>query len=458
MPKIRTEFVCHECGFKTPRSLGRCPECDAWGTFGEVRQQVVSEPVRRANGVASGATAGRPLRLADIEHADFERLSVGVGEFARVLGGGIVKGSLTLIGGDPGVGKSTLLSQVADQVASDHGEVLYVSGEESVGQVGLRARRMGLGARDLLFLSETDADTIVETVRASNVNLVVIDSIQSVMAAEVESLPGSVSQLRECALRFLQLAKSTGTPVFLVGHVTKDGSIAGPKVLEHMVDTVLYLEGERFNQYRLLRSTKNRFGPTHEVGVFEMQGQGMVEVANPSAVFLAERGSSAPGSVVTVAMEGTRPILQEIQALVSKSALAMPRRAATGFDSSRLHLAIAVVGRRLGVSLYDQDVYLNVVGGLRVDEPSADLAAALAIVSSARDHPLPGDMVALGEIGLSGELRGVGQLEQRLREASKLGFASALVPRSMAERLPRDLGIAAMPVATLRDAVRTLNL
>jgi DNA repair protein RadA/Sms len=458
MPKQRTEFVCRECGYKNPQSLGRCPECDAWGSFDQLRQQVVVEQARRA-GNGHAAMVGQPVRLADIATADFDRLPIGIDEFARVLGGGIVKGSLTLIGGDPGVGKSTLLSQVADQVAREAGEVLYVSGEESVAQVGLRARRMGLNAPDLLFLSETDADTIVETIRASGANLAVIDSIQSVMAADVEALPGSVSQLRECALRFLQLAKSTGTPVFLVGHVTKDGSIAGPKVLEHMVDTVLYLEGERFNHYRLLRSTKNRFGPTHEVGVFEMQGSGLVQVANPSAVFLAERGASAPGSVVTVAMEGTRPILEEIQALVSKSSLAMPRRTATGFDPGRLHLVTAVVSRRLGVPLYDQDVYLNVVGGLRVDEPSADLAAALAIVSSFRDHPLPGDLVAVGELGLSGELRGVGQLEQRLREAAKLGFLRALVPRTAGRRLPREMGgIEVLPVATLRDAVHSLGV
>jgi DNA repair protein RadA/Sms len=435
--------------------LGRCPECDAWGSFDEVRQALSAESPRRANG---SVVPARPLRLADIDTADFHRLPVGIDEFSRVLGGGVVRGSLTLIGGDPGVGKSTLLTQVANEVARTAGEVLYISGEESVAQVGLRAKRMGLSARDLLFLSETDADIIVETIRSSGASLVVIDSIQSVMASDVEALPGSVSQLRECALRFLQLAKSTGTPVFLVGHVTKDGSIAGPKVLEHMVDTVLYLEGERLNQYRLLRSTKNRFGPTHEVGVFEMLDEGLVEVANPSAVFLAERGASAPGSVVTVAMEGTRPILQEIQALVSKSSLPMPRRTSTGFDANRLHLVTAVVSRRLGVPLYDQDVYLNVVGGLRVDEPSADLAAALAIVSSVRDHPLPVEMVAVGEIGLSGELRGVGQLEQRLREAAKLGFSSALVPQSAAQRLPRNLGLAAIPVATLRDALRTLGL
>jgi DNA repair protein RadA/Sms len=459
MPRQRTEFVCRECGYKNPQSLGRCPECDAWGSFDQLRQALMVEPARRASNGLTAAVA-HPLRLADIATADFDRLPVGIDEFARVLGGGIVKGSLTLIGGDPGVGKSTLLSQVADQVArGGQGEVLYVSGEESVAQVGLRARRMGLTAHDLLFLSETDADTIVETIRASGANLAVIDSIQSVMASDVDALPGSVSQLRECALRFLQLAKSTGTPVFLVGHVTKDGSIAGPKVLEHMVDTVLYLEGERFNHYRLLRSTKNRFGPTHEVGVFDMQGGGLVEVANPSAVFLAERGTSAPGSVVTVAMEGTRPILEEIQALVSKSSLAMPRRTATGFDPSRLHLVTAVVNRRLGVPLYDQDVYVNVVGGLRVDEPSADLAAALAIVSSVRDRPLPGDLVAVGELGLSGELRGVGQLEQRLREAAKLGFVKAMVPRTASRQLLRDLGgIEVVPVATLRDAVHALSL
>jgi DNA repair protein RadA/Sms len=453
--RARIEFLCRECGYRNPRALGRCPECDAWGSFDEARQVVSADPPRRANGALLMA---KPQRLADIETADFDRLPVAIDEFSRVMGGGVVRGSLTLIGGDPGVGKSTLLTQVANEVARSAGEVLYVSGEESVAQVGMRAKRMGLTARDLLFLSETDAGTIVETIRTRGASLVVIDSIQSVMASDVEALPGSVSQLRECALRFLQLAKSTAIPVFLVGHVTKDGSIAGPKVLEHMVDTVLYLEGERFNQYRLLRSTKNRFGPTQEVGVFEMLGQGLVEVVNPSAVFLAERGASAPGSVVTVAMEGARPILEEIQALVSKSSLAMPRRTATGFDSNRLHLVTAVVSRRLGVPLYDQDVYLNVVGGLRVDEPSADLAAALAIVSSVRDHPLPMEMVAVGEIGLSGELRGVGQLEQRLREAAKLGFSSALVPAAAAQRLPRNVGLAAIPVATLRDAVHTLGL
>jgi DNA repair protein RadA/Sms len=452
VPRTRTEYLCRECGYRNPRSLGRCPECDAWGSFDEAAQRAPAA----VNGRAHASVAARPLRLDEIESADFDRIPVGIEEVARVLGGGIVKGSLTLIGGDPGVGKSTLLTQVADTIA-EHArrQVLYVSGEESVAQVGLRARRMRLSSRNLLFLSETDVDTIVETIRQSRASVAIVDSIQSVMAQDVEALPGSVSQLRECALRFLQLAKSSGTPVFLVGHVTKDGAIAGPKVLEHMVDTVLYLEGERFNQYRLLRSTKNRFGPTHEVGVFEMQGLGLVEVSNPSAVFLAERAQSAAGSVVTVAMEGTRPILQEIQALVSRSSLAIPRRTATGFDANRLHLLTAVLSRRTSIPLHDQDVYLNVVGGLRVEEPAADLAAALAIVSSIRDRPLGADLVALGEVGLSGELRGVGQVDQRLREAAKLGFSRALVPSS-AMSPPRDIELTR--AATLRDAIRSLNL
>jgi DNA repair protein RadA/Sms len=443
LPRARTEFICRECGYRNPRSLGRCPECEAWGSFDELTHSPA------ANGrAATSVAAARPLRLADIASTDFERLRVPIGEFARVLGGGIVKGSVTLIGGDPGIGKSTLLTQLAANLAN----VLYVSGEESAAQVALRARR--LGATNVLLLNETDADLICQTIRDTTPDVVIVDSIQSVLVPEVDGLPGSVTQLRECGLRLLQTAKSSGTAIFLIGHVTKDGSIAGPKVLEHMVDTVLYLEGERFNQYRLLRSTKNRFGPTDEVGVFEMQGHGLVEVANPSALFVSERASNAAGSVVTVAMEGTRPILQEIQALVSRSTLAIPRRTATGFDTNRLHLLTAVLGRRAGIPLHDQDVYLNVVGGLRVEEPAADLAAALAIVSSIRDRPLPNNLVAMGEIGLSGELRGLGQLDKRLGEAAKLGFACAIIPPVTT----RSSGIEVTPVAGVREAIRALNL
>jgi len=449
VPKPHSEQECRECGFRTSRPLGRCPQCDAWSSFDPVASVREAARARPINGKA------RPVRLADISATDFARARISSAEFARVLGGGIVPGSLTLIGGDPGVGKSTLLTQLAADVARETGDVLYVSGEESLAQVGLRARRMGLDAPNLLFLAETDVESIVDAVSASKARLAIVDSIQSVSVHEVDSLPGSVGQLRESAQRFMQLAKSTGTPVFLVGHVTKDGAIAGPKLLEHMVDTVLYLEGERFLNYRLLRSTKNRFGPTHEVGVFEMRGEGLVEVANPSAVFLAERGASAPGSVVTVTLEGTRPLLVEIQALVSKSSLAIPRRTANGFDTNRLHLITAVLGRRLGVGLFDQDVYLNVVGGLRVDEPAADLPAALALISSLRDRPLARDLVALGEIGLSGELRSVGQVEQRLREAHKLGFTTALVPRSMQVQVA---DVRVLSAATLRDAARVLEL
>jgi len=396
------------------------------------------------------------VRLAEIQAADIERIPVASSELSRVLGGGIVPGSLTLIGGDPGVGKSTLLTQLADQVARQHGTVVYVSGEESLAQLSLRARRMGVDAADLLLLSETDVEAIVASIGESAASLAIVDSIQSVQVPEVDSLPGTVTQLRESAQRFMQLAKGTDTAVFLVGHVTKDGAIAGPRLLEHMVDTVLYLEGERFLSYRLLRSVKNRFGPTNDIGVFEMRDRGLADVANPSSVFLGERMEAAPGSAVTVMLEGTRPLLVEVQALAAKSSLAMPRRNAIGFDTNRLHLLTAVLARRLGLGLYDHDVYLNVVGGLRIEEPAADLAAALSIVSSMRDHALPADLIAVGEVGLSGELRSVGQLEARLREAAKLGFGRAMLPRGAAH--PRVPGLSLTSVSTLREAVRALSL
>jgi DNA repair protein RadA/Sms len=434
--------------------LGRCPECDTWDSFAEVSSGPAVDRSRAANGAAK--TAARPLRLADIDTAELQRIPVTSAELSRVLGGGIVPGSLTLIGGDPGVGKSTLLTQLADQVAHQYGPVLYVSGEESLAQASLRARRLSLTATDLLLLSETDVETIVAAITQSSARLAIVDSIQSVQVADADALPGSVTQLRESAQRFLQVAKWSGTAVILVGHVTKEGAIAGPRLLEHMVDTVLYLEGERFLSYRVLRSVKNRFGPTNDIGVFEMRAEGLVDVPNASSVFLSERAQAAPGSLVTVTLEGTRPLLVEVQALASRSSLAVPRRTANGFDSNRLHLLTAVLARRLGVGLYDHDVYLNVVGGLRIEEPAADLAAALAIVSSARDHALPSDMVAVGEVGLSAELRSVPQLEARLREAAKLGFARALVPRGAS--LPRVPALSLTPVATLRDAARALSL
>ncbi|MCC6174798.1 MAG: DNA repair protein RadA [Chloroflexi bacterium] len=462
MAKTRTEYICRACGAKAPRWLGRCPECEGWNTLEERVERVAAVSTaaraRTRTAVAAPGSGGRPLRLAEIDTADFDRLPVPMEEFGRVLGGGIVRGSLVLIGGDPGVGKSTLLVQVSDLVAQANGPVLYVSGEESLAQIGLRARRLGLGATDLLFASDNDLGAIVEAIETAGPTVVVVDSVQSVYASEIDSSPGSVSQLRECTLRLMHLAKSSGVSIFLIGHVTKEGAIAGPKVLEHMVDTVLYLEGERYHAYRLLRSTKNRFGPTHEVGVFEMRGEGMVEVPNPSAAFLSERGEGTTGSSVLVTMEGTRPLLVEVQALASKSALAVPRRAANGIESNRLLLVSAVLSRRLGLPLHDQDLYVNVIGGLRIDEPAADLAVALSIVSSFRDRQIDPRAVVAGEVGLSGELRSVGQLELRLREAAKLGFERAIVPRSPTAHALKGLGLEIVQASSLREAANAALL
>src|SRR5436190_13567771 len=459
MAKARTEFVCRACGAKSSRWAGRCPGCEEWNTLEErvTRVATASSTASRPRLAIAPGGAPRPVRLNEIDVADFDRLPVGITEFDRVLGGGIVPGSLVLIGGDPGVGKSTLMVQACDMAARAHGTVLYISGEESLAQIGLRARRLGLGADDLMFVSDTDLGGILDTIESAKPRVVVVDSIQSVYSAEVESSPGSVSQLRESTLRLMQLAKSSGISVFLIGHVTKEGAIAGPKVLEHMVDTVLYLEGERYHSYRLLRGTKNRFGPTHEVGVFEMRGEGLVEVTNPSAAFLSERGEGTTGSSVLVTMEGTRPLLVEVQALASRSSLAVPRRAANGIENNRLLLVAAGLARRLGLPLHDQDLYVNVIGGLRIDEPAADLAVALSIVSSFRDRQVDPRSVVTGEIGLSGELRSVGQLEIRLREAAKLGFERAVVPRSTSLRAA-GLGLEIVPVSTLRDAINAALL
>jgi DNA repair protein RadA/Sms len=445
--KTRTVYICSQCGARAPRWLGRCPECGEWNTLLETTEPAVP---RRSAGPAGGVVT--PRRLAEIDATGFERLAVPLGEISRVLGGGIVPGSLVLVGGDPGVGKSTLLMQLCEAVARQGDRVLYVSGEESLAQLALRARRLGLGADPVYYLGETDLPQILEATRRLGATVLVVDSIQSVFDPEVPSAPGSVAQLRECALKLLRLAKSEGTSVFLIGHVTKEGVIAGPKVLEHMVDCVLYLEGERFQAYRLLRGVKNRFGSTNEVGVFEMRGEGLVEVSNPSQVFLAERVEGASGSAVAVTLEGTRPLLVEVQALVSRSALAVPRRTSNGIDPNRLLLVAAVLSKRLNVGLYDQDIYVNVVGGLRVDEPAADLAMALAILSSFKDRPIDPGLVAVGEIGLSGEVRGVAQLERRVREAAQLGFTRAVVPRVLGAAPLPDLGLEVITVRTLRDA------
>jgi len=438
--KTRTVFVCQQCGSTQLKWMGRCPDCGEWNSLVEV---VESKPGREKSASRLDLPRAAPVRLTEIQTDGHERLPMAMQEFSRVLGGGVVPGCLVLVGGDPGIGKSTLLTQVAAQMAMTNGPVLYVSGEESAQQIKMRADRLGLSSDQLHLLTETDLDEILIHIAQLKPTLAIVDSIQTVYLSELTSAAGSISQVRECAARLQGLAKQTGTSVFLVGHVTKSGAIAGPKVLEHIVDTVLYLEGDRHHTYRLLRSTKNRFGATSEVGVFEMRGSGMTEVANPSEAFLAERLPTAPGSSIAVTMEGTRPILVEVQALCSTSAFGLPRRTANGVDINRLLLMVAVLSKRLGLRLGDQDVFANVIGGLHVGEPAADLALAASIASSMRDMPVAADLALVGEVGLSGELRAVGQLPARLNEAAKLGFRRALVPKTyrVSEGLPDQIEI-----------------
>ena len=395
-----------------------------------------------------------PQSLARVKENTFTRLTLPLPELNRVLGGGIVPGSLVLVGGEPGIGKSTLLLQVASFVSEGDGLVLYVSGEESAQQMRLRARRLGIEGEQLYVLTETSLEAIIAHVEQLKPNMLIVDSIQTVHCEELSSGAGSVSQVREAASRLMKVAKGTGLPIFIVGHVTKAGTIAGPKVLEHIVDTVLYLEGERFHTYRLLRSVKNRFGPTPELGVFEMRSEGMVEVANPSETFLAERLPHASGSAIAVTMEGTRPLLVEIQALASTTSFGQPRRTSNGVDFNRLLLIAAVLSRRVGVRLHDQDVFVNVVGGLQIEEPAVDLAVAVAIVSSTQDRPVAADLALIGEVGLSGELRSVGQLDARLNEAGKLGFKRCLVPRSIRYDPPSKDELEVLGARSVKEAIQ----
>ena len=447
----RTQYVCQQCGRAAPKPLGRCPQCGAWNSM---VAEMAAPRQRQAPG--KGRPKSRPLRLSEISADADERLSLPIDEFSRVLGGGIVPGSVVLIGGDPGIGKSTLMLQMALQVAGA-ARVLYVSGEESEPQIKSRALRLAGTANqvpeELLLVTETDLEAIFAHIDAVAPSLVVIDSIQAVHLPEIDSAAGSISQVRESTSRLQALAKSTGVAVFLVGHVTKEGAIAGPRVLEHIVDTVLYLEGDPFHAYRLLRSVKNRFGATTEVGVFEMRTTGMVEVPNPSEAFLAERVLHAPGSAIAVTMEGTRPLLVEIQGLTSATSFGNPRRTANGIDFNRLLLTIAVLTRRVGLRLGDQDVFANVVGGLQVSEPAADLALATAIASSVHDRPVPADLALVGEVGLSGELRAVAQLPARLREAAKLGFRRVIVPKTVRRDEAWPEGLQILPARSVQEAL-----
>jgi len=450
MAKTRTAYVCQSCGRQSARYMGRCPNCGEWNTL--VEEIVAGESDQMPRGYT--ALRSEPRRLSEIQGDPFERYPVAVEEFSRVLGGGLVPGSLVLIGGEPGIGKSTLLLQIAAVIAETIGPVLYVSGEESARQIKMRADRLSIQTDNLYLVTETSLEAIQAHIDQLSPTVAIIDSIQTTFSENLDSAPGNVGQVKHCTGVFQGVAKGSGITIFLVGHVTKEGSIAGPRVLEHIVDTVLYLEGDSFQAFRLLRSVKNRCGATSEVGVFEMQGAGLVEVPNPSEAFLAERVINAPGSAIAVTMEGTRPLLAEVQALATTTSFANPRRTANGIDFNRMLLVAAVLTRRAGIRLYEQDLFVNVIGGLRVDEPAVDLAVAMAIISSVKDQALPADLVMVGEIGLSGELRAVSQLPMRLKEAAKLGFRRALVPRSArrsGEPLPEE--IEALRVRSLAEAM-----
>lgn len=448
----KTVFFCQECGYESPKWLGQCPGCKQWNSF--VEESITTSSVKNNGAVIRKKV--EPVSLKQITITEEERLSTGMKELNRVLGGGIVNGSLTLVGGDPGIGKSTLLLQVCRNLAQTV-DVLYVSGEESLKQIKLRAQRIGVFTDRLQLLCETNLNTIKEIIEQSKPDVVIIDSIQTMYNEEVSSSPGSVSQVREATGVLMQIAKILGVSVFIVGHVTKDGSVAGPRVLEHMVDTVLYFEGDRHASYRILRGVKNRFGSTNEIGVFEMREEGLVEVENPSEFMLEGKPEGASGSVVACSMEGTRPILIEIQALVCQSNFGLPRRTAAGTDFNRVNLLMAVLEKRLGMNLSSSDAYVNIAGGIRMNEPAIDLGILLAIVSSYKDIIIDDKVLVFGEVGLSGEVRAVSMAEQRVLEAKKLGFTTIILPAVCMKNVKNITDVCLIPVETIRDAVHFLQ-
>ena len=461
MPKFTVTFMCSECGAESLRWAGQCPACHAWNTLQEfqVRKALSgrSRSISAQRGQAVEPTGARPVPLSEIEPDSAPRQPLAWGELNRVLGGGIVPGSLVLVGGEPGVGKSTLLMHAAQQIASSGGRVLYASGEESPQQIRLRAARLGPLSPRILLLAENDLDAICEAIRAESPRLAIVDSIQTVTDAGFEGGAGSVTQVRESAARLMRLAKEIGVPIFLVGHVTKEGAIAGPRVLEHIVDTVLYLEGDRRQELRILRATKNRFGSADEIGVFAMGEAGLEEVSDPSAALIGNAAVASPGAAVVAALEGTRPLLIEIQSLVNKvNNNYPPRRIASGMDINRLLMLIAVIEKRASVSLGQSDIFVNVAGGIRITEPAADLGLALAILSNTRDKPLPDGLVVIGELGLAGEVRRVGQLDRRLQEAARHGLTRALIPAGA--RAGRHAGLEIVEVRTLVEAISAAHL
>ena len=452
MAKAKTVFVCSECGNESPKWLGKCPSCNSWNTFYEQKIEKYTETNKVEKRINN---TPKPLNTYIGQESD--RTSTGFGELDRVLGGGLVKGSLILLGGEPGIGKSTLILQLCEKVKGE-GKVLYISGEESAEQIKLRADRLKIKNEDILFLGETDIDVVNNAIIETMPKLVIIDSIQTMYSDEISAAAGSVSQVREITSQIMRICKSRQITTIIIGHVTKDGNIAGPRVLEHMVDTVLYLEGERYNTYRILRGVKNRFGSTNEIGMFEMKEEGMCEILNPSEILISEREDNPSGSCIVTSMEGTRPVLVEIQALTTQSVFGIPKRTANGFDYNRLAVLIAVLEKRANLMLGSQDVYLNVVGGMKINEPAIDLGIMMAVTSSFKNIPIPKDVVVMGEVGLTGEVRRINLIEKRLKEIEKLGFKKCIIPENNKKSLKDEYKLDIIGVQNIGDAMRKLGL
>ncbi|EEA84808.1 DNA repair protein RadA [Peptacetobacter hiranonis] len=452
MAKIKTKYVCQSCGYENPKWLGKCPECMKWNTFVEEIEDKSSKSNHRETFVIDKSSQ-KPVNINSITIKHEERFSSGINELNRVLGGGIVRGSLVLVGGDPGIGKSTLLLQVSESVAQSGKKVLYISGEESESQIKMRAERLNAKSENLFIMAENNLNIIEHNLEGFDPDLIILDSIQTVFTPDIASAPGTVSQIKEGTSRFMRISKKMGISTFVVGHVTKEGALAGPKIMEHMVDTVLYFEGERYNTYRLIRAVKNRFGSTNELGVFEMSEKGLQELENPSKALISEKPENASGSVIVSTVEGTRPMLLELQALVSPTSFGIPRRTATGIDFNRVNLLLAVLEKRAGMQIQNQDVYLNIVGGIKINEPSMDLGVILAVASGFRNIPISGEVAVTGEVGLTGEIRGVSYIEKRISECRKLGFKKIIIPKSNYEAVKDVKGIEIWPVENVRQAI-----
>ena len=452
MAKAKTVFVCSECGNESPKWLGKCPACNSWNTFYEQKIEKYTEGNKLEKKINN-----KPKPLNTYIGQEANRTTTGYSELDRVLGGGLVKGSLILLGGEPGIGKSTLILQLCNKVQGD-GNVLYVSGEESAEQIKLRADRLGIQNDDLLFLGETDIDIVKEAITETNPKLVIIDSIQTMYSDEITAAAGSVSQVREITSQIMRICKSQYITTIIIGHVTKEGNIAGPRVLEHMVDTVLYLEGERYNTYRILRAVKNRFGSTNEIGMFEMREEGMCEVTNPSDILITEREDNPSGSCIVASIEGTRPILVEMQALTTMSVMGVPKRTGNGFDYNRLSVLIAVLEKRAGLSLGNQDIYLNIAGGMKLSEPAVDLGVAVTVASAYKNMPIAKDVVIIGEVGLTGEVRRINLIEKRLKEAEKLGFKKCIIPENNKKVLKDEYKLDIIGVKNIGEALKKLGI